>query len=128
LLEQLNVPYEIKVYHRAPTMKAPRELAEVHPLGKSPVVTITPPGGEPFVLAETPFIVDYISDHFTGSSASLQPNRWKDGQEGKVGGETDEWMRYQYIMYYAEGSFMASMAMYFVLDGKSPNVPSFNPN
>jgi hypothetical protein len=40
LLEELGVPYEIKKYQRdAKTMLAPPELARVHPLGKSPVVT-----------------------------------------------------------------------------------------
>lgn len=99
LLEQLNVPYEIKVYHRNANNKAPRELADIHPLGKSPVVTITPPGGgKDIVLAETAFIVQYINDHFSSTSNSLEPKRWKEGQEGKVGGETEEWLKYQYIM------------------------------
>lgn len=118
LLEELNVPYDIKLYHRV-NGKAPRELVDVHPLGKSPVVTITPSGGEPFTIAETPFIAEYIASHFGSSATTLQPKKWKDGQENKVGGETDEWMRYQYIMYYAEGSFMAMIVMYFVLDSKS---------
>lgn len=96
---------------------APPELTKIHPLGKSPVVTVTPPGGgEPIVLAETAFVVQYLSEHF--GDGSLVPKRWKDGQEGKVGGETAEWMRYQYIMYYAEGSFMSMMTMYFIFDGE----------
>jgi hypothetical protein len=40
LLEELGVPYEIRHDRRDPaTMRAPRELYEVHPLGKSPVIT-----------------------------------------------------------------------------------------
>ena len=40
LLEELNLPYEIKPYQRdATTRLAPPELKAVHPLGKSPVVT-----------------------------------------------------------------------------------------
>ena len=39
LLEELGVPYEIRHYQRdAVTMRAPPELAAVHPLGKSPVI------------------------------------------------------------------------------------------
>ena len=40
LLEELEVPYEVKRYERAKkTMLAPPALKAVHPLGKSPVIT-----------------------------------------------------------------------------------------
>ncbi len=40
LLEELGVDYEIKCYQRdSETMLAPPELLEIHPLGKSPVIT-----------------------------------------------------------------------------------------
>jgi hypothetical protein len=40
LLEELAIPYEIRRYERDPsTLLAPPALKEVHPLGKSPVVT-----------------------------------------------------------------------------------------
>ena len=40
LLEELGVPYKLKVYKRDPkTRLAPPALKKVHPLGKSPVVT-----------------------------------------------------------------------------------------
>jgi glutathione S-transferase len=100
-------------------MLAPPELEKLHPLGKSPVVTITPPGAtEPIVLAESAFIVQYLSDHFAQGRPIL-PKRWKEGQEGKVGGETETWMRYQYLMYYAEGSFMTTVFLFYVMLGKS---------
>ena len=37
--EELNVPYEIKEYQRTSTRQAPDSLKEVHPLGKSPIIT-----------------------------------------------------------------------------------------
>jgi len=125
LLELLQVPYELEVYHRDKNKLAPPELTKIHPLGKSPVVTVTPPGGgERIVLAETAFIVQYLSEHF--GNGSLVPKRWKDGQEGKVGGETEEWMRYQYIMYAAEGSFMSMLTMYFIFDTlRGPGIPFY---
>jgi glutathione S-transferase len=56
LLEELGTPYEIKHYQRDPqTMLAPPELKAIHPLGKSPVITVD--GG---VLAETGALVEYI--------------------------------------------------------------------
>lgn len=42
LLEEIGEPYEIKHYKRmSPVPLAPPELKAVHPLGKSPVVTVT---------------------------------------------------------------------------------------
>lgn len=99
-------------------MMAPPELEKVHPLGKSPVVTVTAPGStESVVLAESGFIFQYLCDHFA-QNKNLVPKRWKDGQEGKVLGETEAWMRYQYLLYYAEGSFMPNLVQYIVISGK----------
>ncbi len=57
LLEEMGTPYEIKKYQRdAVTNLAPPELKEVHPLGKSPVVT---DDGE--VLAESGMIIDVLA-------------------------------------------------------------------
>ena len=40
MLEELDVPYEIRSYERDPkTMQAPESLKKVHPLGNSPVIT-----------------------------------------------------------------------------------------
>ena len=40
LLEELGLEYEVKRYERNPeTLLAPATLREVHPLGKSPVIT-----------------------------------------------------------------------------------------
>jgi glutathione S-transferase len=51
--EELEIPYTIKFYKRHPeTKQAPPELLEVHPLGKSPVIT-----DGSLTLAETGAIV-----------------------------------------------------------------------
>lgn len=40
MLETLKLKYEVKKYMRdSKTMRAPKELTQVHPLGKSPVIT-----------------------------------------------------------------------------------------
>jgi glutathione S-transferase len=39
-----------------------------------------------------------------------KPQRYTPGSEGKVGGETEEWMRYRYFMHYVEGSLIAMRA------------------
>ena len=110
LLEELGVSYEVKTYKRDPkTMRAPPELKTVHPLGKSPVITI----GDR-VMAESGFIAEYLCEHFAGPSSTLIPSKWKEGCEGQVNGETEAWMRYRYYMHYCEGSFMTLITVAFI--------------
>src|ERR1700684_1114592 len=60
LLEELGVPYEVKRYQRDPkTMLAPAELRQVHPLGKSPVVT-----DDGTTVAESGAIIEYLIDRY----------------------------------------------------------------
>ncbi|KAF4506377.1 hypothetical protein G6O67_006467 [Ophiocordyceps sinensis] len=124
LLEELGAPYELQIFHRdKQTMMAPPELEKVHPLGKSPVVSVTPPGGEPVVLAESGLMTQYLCEHLPGGKR-LVPTRWRDGREGEVGGETEAWMRYQYYLHYAEGSLMPILVMSLVISRlKSSQVP-----
>ncbi len=99
-------------------MMAPPELEKVWPLGKSPVLTVTVPDNpDPVVLAESGFIIQYLCDHW-GQNSTLVPKRWKEGQEGKLGGETPEWTRFQYLLYYSEGSFMPYLWLYMIMSGK----------
>ncbi|GAO18218.1 uncharacterized protein UV8b_06287 [Ustilaginoidea virens] len=128
LLEELNVPYDIQVYHRdKETLLAPRELEDIHPLGKSPVISITHPGdagvAKPVILAESGFITQYLVDHFP-EGKKLVPERWQDGKENTVGGETEAWLRHAYYMHYAEGSLMPYLVFALVVSRlKSPQVP-----
>ncbi|KAK3334314.1 hypothetical protein B0H65DRAFT_79496 [Neurospora tetraspora] len=127
LLEELGVPYDVKIFHRSKDMLAPAELDKVHPLGKSPIVTVQPsePGAKEIVLAESPFIAQYLCDHF-GKDTSLVPKKYKDGEEGKLGGETEEWMRYQHLLYYSEGSLMPPLLVALILSIISgPKIPFF---
>lgn len=123
LLEECKVPYEIKTYKRVNKL-APPELKKVHPLGKSPVVTVQAPGqAEPLVLAESSAICEYLIDHF---AKHLVPSRWKDGQESKVGGETESWVRYRFYMHYAEGSLMSILLLRYIVNSLAgPEVPFF---
>ncbi|KAL2146139.1 hypothetical protein VTI28DRAFT_4979 [Corynascus sepedonium] len=131
LLEELGLEYDVKIFQRDADMKAPVELEKVHPLGKSPVVGITlPDPADPakqkeLVLAESGLIAQYLTEHFVHQT-SLAPKRYRDGQEGQPGGETDEWLRYQYYLHYAEGSLMPPMVIALVLRIlQGPKVPFF---
>ncbi|MGE0333425.1 MAG: glutathione S-transferase family protein [Ramlibacter sp.] len=104
LLEELGVPYEIKRYERdRKTMLAPPELRQVHPLGKSPVIT-----DGAFTLAESGAIIEHLIDqHGSGTSAApvLLPAPG-----------TPERLRYRYWMHYAEGSAMPPLLLKLVFD------------
>jgi glutathione S-transferase len=95
LLEELEVPYEIKFYQRdATTNLAPPELKDVHPLGKSPVVE----DGE-LKIAESGAAVGYLIR--TYGDGRLQP---------PPGPERD---RYFEWLHYAEGSAMLPLMLKF---------------
>ena len=97
LLEELGVPYEIKRYQRDPeTLLAPPELAKVHPLGKSPVIT----DGDR-TIAESGAILEYIAE--TYGDGKLIP---------AMG--SPERARVRYFMHYAEGSLMPVLVMRLV--------------
>lgn len=127
LLEELKLSYELEIFHRNPQSHfAPPELKKVHALGKSPVISVKHPDStEPVIVAESAFIVEYLLDHF-GQESTLLPKRYKEGQEGKVGGETEQWMRFRYFMHYAEGSLMPFMTVALVaLQIKNAPLPFF---
>ena len=99
LLEELGIEYEIKFYERdAKTMLAPESLRQVHPLGKSPVIT----DGD-FTIAESGAIIEYLID------------RYGNGQLVPASG-TPEYLRYKYWLHYAEGSAMPPLVMRVVLN------------
>ncbi len=68
LLEELQLPYEIKHYQRnAATRLAPPELKAIHPVGKSPVIT-----DDGRLVIESAAIIDYIIRHH--GAGRLQPD------------------------------------------------------
>ncbi|KAG9033722.1 hypothetical protein FRB95_014409 [Tulasnella sp. JGI-2019a] len=73
LLEELDVPYEIKKYQRLPSRFAPPELRAVHPLGKSPIIT----DGD-VTLAESGAIVEYIITKYGKGRARPPPSGYVD--------------------------------------------------
>jgi len=91
LLEELEVPYEIKFYQRGPDMLAPKELRAVHPLGKSPVIT-----DAGHTIAESGAILEYVTENYGNGHLIPRPR-------------TPERLRYTYWLHYAEGSAMTPL-------------------
>jgi glutathione S-transferase len=99
LLEELSIEYDIKYYERdAKTMLAPASLRQVHPLGKSPVIT----DGD-ITLAESGTLIEYIV------------NRYGNGRLIPVL-DTPERLRYTYWLHYAEGSAMPPLLFNLILE------------
>jgi glutathione S-transferase len=99
LLEELGADYEIKRYTRDPkTMLAPPELRDVHPLGKSPVIT---DGG--VTVAESGAIVEYLVERYGG------------GRLAPLAGSPER-LRYTYWLHYAEGSAMPPLLLKLIFD------------
>ncbi|KAF7594732.1 hypothetical protein BBP40_008439 [Aspergillus hancockii] len=122
LMEELNLSYEIQTYKRGANGVAPPEMKQIHPLGKSPILSISAPDAQPLDLAESSAIFEYLLDHFQG--ANLIPKRYIDGKEGQPGGETESWLRYRYYMHYTEGSFtpvvVTQLLMNTIKEGPAP--------
>lgn len=130
LLEELKIPYTVQLFRRALNRLAPPELETVHPLGKAPVLEITPapsdeePNPAPIRLAESGYITQYLVEHFGHRKPGLVPPRWKTGREGKVGGETEAYTRFWYLLHYVEGSFFPVIVQFILINVlKSSNVP-----
>lgn len=94
LLEELELPYQIKHYQRDPqTRLAPPALKAVHPLGKSPVLV-----DDGQTVFESGAIVDYLVRHH--GDGRLQPSMgWP------------EYETYQQWLHYAEGSAMLPLML-----------------
>ena len=105
LLEELGLDYEIRHYARdAKTMLAPPELKQVHPLGKSPVIT----DGD-LTIAESGAIIEYLIQRYGDAP-------WK------IASDDPRWIQERYWLHYAEGSLMPLLVMKLVFSRipKSP--------
>jgi glutathione S-transferase len=97
LLEELDLPYEVKRYNRDPqTMLAPPSLKAIHPLGKSPLIV-----DAGLVIAETGAIVEYLVEKADGRLGP-PPHR-------------DAILRYRHFLHYAEGSLMPPLLVLLVI-------------
>ncbi len=94
LLEELELPYEIRHYQRDPvTNLAPEALLNVHPLGKSPLIE-----DDGQVIFESGAIVEYLCERLGGDA--LIPERG-----------TDAHIRYLEFLHFAEGSAMTPILL-----------------
>lgn len=97
LLEELQVPYEIRRYERAADKFAPPELRQIHPLGKAPIIT----DGD-ITVAESGAIIQYLVEYYGEGRLIPEPR-------------TAQRRRFDYWLHYAEGSLMPLLVMSLVM-------------
>ncbi len=107
-LEELGVDYDIKRYERDPvTIRAPQSLKDVHPLGKSPVIT----DGD-HVIAESGAIIEYLLH--------------QDSEQRFIPRDRQGLLDYRYWLHFSEGSLMPPLIMRLVFEKmKTSPMPFF---
>lgn len=110
LLEELGAPYELEIYDRNEMGRAPPELKQAHPLGKSPVID-----DDGFILAESGAISLYLLEKFDPENKLGPP-----ASDAKA---KAEWM--QWLMY-TEASAFAPMLMKLLLSRMEEKPPVFD--
>ncbi|MBW4679720.1 MAG: glutathione S-transferase [Microcoleus vaginatus WJT46-NPBG5] len=97
LLEELELPYELRVYQRdQATQLAPTELRSVHPIGSAPVLC----DGE-IVMAESGAIIEYILARYGNGQLAAPVS-------------SPQYPDYLYWFHYANGSLMTQISGYWI--------------
>jgi len=94
LLEELGLDYEIQPWERDANFRAPSAAAEVHPLGRFPMVEV-----DGRVLAESGAVLEYFADR----EGKLRPT------------DEAEKLECRFFLHYAEGSLMPPLLVQLVL-------------
>lgn len=98
LCEELEIPYELKVYDRDPvTRLAPPEYQALHPLGTAPIIT----DGD-LALAESGAIIDYIIAKYGDGRLSVGP-------------DAANYADYLFWFHFANGSLMPARVLEMIL-------------
>jgi len=112
MLEELDIDYQIKHYQRdKETQLAPPELFEIHPLGKSPVIT-DESKKTPITVAESGAIIEYLASNY---GKHLIPRK-----------NSQAYRDYIYWLHFSEGSLMPQLLLKLIFDKiKTSPMPFF---
>ena len=115
MLEELNQEYEIIGYERdLKTFQGPESLRNIHPLGKSPVIT-DDSSGEQILIAESGAIVEYLLQNYGKNSSLIIP---------ETGSQQER--DYLYWLHFSEGSLMPPLLLRLIFERvKKARVPFF---
>lgn len=106
LCEELEIPYELKRYSRAPVL-APEEYRALHPVGSAPVITDKTDDGGDIVLAESAAVVEYIIVKHGNGRLSLKP-------------DDPAWPDYLYWFHFANGTLQPAVMRLMISGRFSP--------
>lgn len=114
LIEELGVPYDLKLYERNERGRAPAELKEIHPLGKSPVIV-----DDGHVIAESGAIALHLVDQYDTEGRFAPPPV----SDKKARATFNQWL------HYSEASAFAPLLLNLLLmreeDPKPPLISLF---
>lgn len=74
LLEELGIPYELRLYQRSPIL-APPELKALYPIGASPVLEDLTSESRPVKFAESGAIAEYIVHRYGGGRLAVSASQ-----------------------------------------------------
>jgi glutathione S-transferase len=109
LCEELELPYELKIYDRDPTTRmAPAAYKALHPMGIAPVIA---DGGR--LISESGAIVDYIVQRYGGGRLAVAP-------------QAANFANYVFWLHFANGSLVSNemLAMVSSFLGASAEHPA----
>jgi glutathione S-transferase len=109
LCEELEIPYELKIYDRDPTTRlAPTAYKALHPMGIAPVID----DGE-VRISESGAIVEYILGRYGGGRLVVAPDQ-------------PNYADYLFWLHFANGSLVANemLAMVSMFLGAAPDHPA----
>lgn len=104
LLEELGLTYELTTYERNANFLAPKALQNIHPMGKSPILTVNE---KP--LIESGYIIEYLLRHY--DDKGLAPK------------DESSWQHHTFWLHFAEASAMPALLMRLVFDKIAQNSP-----
>jgi len=116
LLEELSIPYFLKLYQRSPKFSPP-ELKSLHPMGASPVLEDLSDPTNPLLLAESDAVAEYIIHKHGNGRLALGPQH-------------PNYSDYLYWFHFANGSlqplFMRLLAVTQLAEAGHPMLDAVN--
>lgn len=106
-LEELGLEYDLRLYDRNERFRAPPELRDVHPLGKTPVIE-----DNGLLIAESGAITTYLIDTYDTEG------KFRPAKEDRAA-----WVAYNQWLHYAEGSAGAPLLINLLLRREDPKPP-----
>ncbi len=95
LLEELGLEYSVQSWERDKNFRAPAAAAEIHPLGRFPMVEV-----DGRVLAESGAVLEYFADR----EGKLRPT------------DEEENLECRFFLHYGEGSVMPPLLVRLIFD------------